>query len=225
MFDFKPLKYFLFILIIFNYFQIHAQKKRGFELGIVLNINGFGINGKDKNIFIVDTNRKNTGAGYGISYGPFICIDFTPKYYGIIEIKYTQKGSFYTHKWYNLSSREGIILNYIEIPFVYGIKSGNVLFNQAYEIGFSYSKLLSTKLKYKELPKGLNGSTISDIKNYDISFLIGIKSPLNFLWKDKNKKIRHHFLINTRISNSILSIHKKYKLYNFVLYTGIIYLI
>jgi len=218
----KSIKFCLVILILFNYYQIHAQKK-GFEVGFRLNLNIFGMYGKDKKIYIVDTNK--TSGGIGFPFGPFVYMEITPKNYGIIEILYSQKGSFYTSKkWYNFSNREGIGLNYIEIPLIYGRKVDNVLDGKSIQIGLSYSKLIAINANYKDLSKRLNTLALSNFKNYDLSFLIGLMTPIDRIWMSDKKKC-HYLFLNSRLSSSILSVHKTYKLYNFSLYTGIIYLI
>jgi hypothetical protein len=219
MFNFKFLKLFSIFLIILNYSQILAQQE-GFEGGIKFGLNFLQIYGKDNNILKVDT-AKSQNNGSGISIGTVLFLKMNARNYGIIELLFTQKGNVVLLK--RDYRKNGIMLNYIEIPVIYERKVGNINSDLSYEIGLSYSKLLLSKLKYIELPRSFNNSAFTSLNKYDISILAGLKMPL--FVKEENQQKRHHFLFNLRFSTSISSIHNKYKLYNAFGQFGLIYII
>jgi hypothetical protein len=139
---------------------------------------------------------------------------------------YTEKGSFFSKKWYDFSFKEGAKLKYIEIPLIFGRKIGKAYRDESMQLGLSYSKLIASQINYKDIHQRLNASELLDFKKYDFSFLIGLMVPIDdWSIENLNKIKHHHFFIDCRLSKSILSIHEAYKVYNFSLSAGIIYLI
>ncbi|NVO21089.1 MAG: outer membrane beta-barrel protein [Bacteroidetes bacterium] len=190
-------------------FQLSAQRFT-FEGGFTAGLNRADFLGEKEKFWFDDYNRSATS---GISAGPFVKCNFNIDTYGLLELRYTRKGCKfgYINKIFT-QSFERVILDYIELPVMYGAnsvfhgKSGDKAF--AFETGFAFSRLFSSRLDYDPEMKREVTANISGFRNYDISWIGRIKIPY------KTKK-RHALLWGFRIEDSLLSINNQYKLRNF----------
>jgi hypothetical protein len=199
------------ILIFLLAIAVHSTaQKVSFDGGILAGIYGVDITG-DKKGFWKDEYEKS--GILGISAGAFVKCIFTPDLYGVLELRFIQKGSRYGYinKFFT-QSFETIRFNYLEIPILYGTngvfhtKAAEV--NFTFETGFAYSKLFSSKLNYDVQVRREIIATLNGFRNYDISWIAQIKLP--YRTKDK-----HSFLLGLRLERSLFPINKNYKLYNF----------
>ena len=120
-----------------------------------------------------------------------------------------EKGSIYGFtSLYATPAFESIYLNYIEIPLLFGYKFKPYKRTFYLETGFAYAKMISSNIAKNDLTVRKGTPNAKEFKNNDFSWIAGLKFPLIRKWKN-------HFLFGLRVSHSILSIHKYYKIYNF----------
>jgi len=190
--------------------RLYAQKL-SFEGGVTFGVYGVDFKGEEERLWGDDFEKSGI---LGISAGPFVRCYFTADFYGVIELRYSQKGSTFGFINQNFTqSFETIRLDYTEIPFLVGSKN-QVIFSSGnkadlyIESGFVFSKLVSSRLKDHEETRRVNTPSVSGFKNYDFSWVIQLKSPYRI---KRNEQIQ----LGLRMEHSIITIHTRYKLYNF----------
>jgi hypothetical protein len=197
----------LFLCSIFIFFLTQAQNR--FIGGLLLNINGIEFKGRDEAVFWnLKSTGKEIGGTLGFSAGLFVKREFTKKIYSTLEFRYIKKGSIYGFiSQYGTQSFETLCLNYIELPVLFGykIKPHKRIFY--IESGFAFAKLISSNIARNELINRIGTPNANDFKHIDISWIGSLKFPLIRKWKN--------FLFGLRVSHSIVSVHKYYKIYNF----------
>jgi hypothetical protein len=199
----------IFILILAKPGIMVAQKFT-FEGGILTGLYRVDVRG-DKDEFWNDEYKKS--GILGLSVGPFVKCNFTPEFYGVLELRYMKKGTTfgYINKYFT-QSFETIHFNYLEIPILWGINgvysATSGLVNYSFESGFAFSKLFSSHLQYDELTRREVTASLTGFRNNDVSWVAQVKLPYR-----TGKK--HNLLVGLRVERSLLSIHKKLKLYNF----------
>lgn len=189
--------------------SILAQKI-SFEGGLTLGVNGIDIRGEKERFWGDDYDRSGI---LGITAGPFVRCNFSPGTYGVIELRYIQKGTTFGFiNDYFTQSFETIRLNYIEMPVLFGSECSAILNNGNldffFETGFAFSRMFTSRLSYYDLTKRWNTPSTSGFKNYDLSWVAQLKFPYKL-------RRTEHLLIGLRMERSISSIHDTYKLYNF----------
>jgi hypothetical protein len=187
--------------------QMIAQQK-GFNGGVFLNFNGIEFKGSEANFWHSSTSEKIDGT-LGSSVGLFVKREFSRNSYAAIELRYMEKGSIYEFiSQYGTQAFETLNLDYIEIPFLFGYKIKPFKRQFYCEFGFAYAKLISSNIKNNDLTTRMGTPNANDFKNYDLSWIADLKFPLVKKWE-------RHVLFGLRMSRSILSIHRYYKIYNF----------
>ena len=182
---------------------IRAQNKE-FIVGSILGFYGIENKGDIKDMYS-KTNGTISGTG-GLSFGLNAKHDLSKNIYGSFELRYIRKGSIYTFITnYGTRSWESIKLDYIEIPFLTGIKISTKKKPFFIEAGFAYARLLSAKVLVSELNKWDSSIEKNNFKKNDISCVANLKHPIN-----KSEKL----LIGLRFSHSLFSIQSLCKLYN-----------
>ena len=188
---------------------IYSQKIT-FEGGVILGIYGVDIKGDKEGFW--DYDYKKSGI-LGISAGPFVKCNFTPGTYGVLELRYIKKGTTFGYiNQYFTQSFETIKFDYIEIPVLIGKRIvDNTDFRKidfSFETGFAFAKLYSSRLGYMELTRRTNSVSLSGFKNFDVSWVVQIKFPYRIVKKER-------LMVGLRMERSLVTIHNKYKLYNF----------
>ncbi len=206
---FKVIISFLLLVILLLPQKLCAQKL-SFEGGVIWGIYGVDITGEKERYWGDD--YKKSGI-IGISAGPFVKCNFSHDLYGVLELRYIQKGTTFGFiNDYFTQSFESIRINYIEIPVLFGSRniiltsSGKTDFN--FETGISFARLFSSSLKNLDLTKRWATPSLDGFRNYDVSWVAQVKFPIQ--WVKANR-----LLIGFRIERSLISIHTMFKLYNF----------
>lgn len=199
------MKKIIFLLLInCTSFFLHAQN-RNFETGIFLGFNGIHIEG-DNQVLYNSTNGTAWGS-LGATAGITVKRDFAKKFYWTFDLRYMRKGSIYDFtNIYGLPDHELIKLDYAELPVLIGY---NVRLEKRYlyfELGAAIAKLLNSKKIVSDYSNGQDISLFDQFKDYDYTFIVALKYSFN-----KKEKT----LIGFRVAHSFISIHEKYKLYNF----------
>ncbi len=197
----------LFILLISIFIHISAQQKR-FITGLILDLNGIGLLGNTGQYW--NSSTENDGVGHGgVSCGIFVKRGFTEKIYSTFEIRYSTKGSYYGYVGqYGTPAWESLYLNYLELPLIFGYKITTLKKNYYLESGLEFSKLVNSKIETSDPPARTNAPSTTDFKGADISWIGCFKFPLIRKWQE-------HFLFGIRVTRSIPSVHRMYKIYNF----------
>lgn len=194
-------------LVIFLIFftLISVAQKKGFDASVFLGFNGIHIEG-DTEVLYNSTNGTVWGS-LGITAGVAVKRDFTKNFYWTFDLRYIRKGSIYDFtNIYGLPDHELIKFDYAELPVLIGY---NVRLEKRYlyfELGAAIAKLLNSEKLVSDYSYGQDISLFDQFKDYDYSFIIALKYSFN-----KKEKT----LIGFRVARSFLSIHEKYKLYNF----------
>ncbi len=199
----------IFILVSCLHQWARAQKLT-FDGGLIAGVYGIDMTG-DKEEFW-DYNYEKSGIP-GFSAGAFARTNFSPDVYGVLELRYAQKGTTYGYiNQFFTQSFETIRFDYIEIPVLFGTNSvyhsKSKSFNFSIETGFAFSKLFSSRIKYAEIAGRLNQASLYGFKDYDISWVGQVKFP--YFFSNNNKLV-----FGIRMERSLVSIHRDYKLYNF----------
>jgi len=182
---------------------IIAQNKE-FIVGSVIGFYGVENKGDIKYMYS-KTNGTISGTG-GLSFGLNISRNFSKIYYSALELRYMRKGSIYTFiTSYGTRSWEAIKLDYVEIPFIAGLKINIKKKPLFVGTGFAYARLFSSKVLVSDLNKWDSSIEETNFKKNDISWVANLKYPIN-----KSGKL----LTGLRFSHSLFSIHSLCKLYN-----------
>ena len=213
----------LFILLLLcsvsSNMQIFAQKIT-FDGGLIAGVYGIDITGDKESFWDYDYEKSGIP---GISAGAFARINLSPEVYGLLELRYVQKGTTYGYiNQFYTQSFETICFDYIEIPVLFGTNSiyhsSHKSFDFAIETGFAFSKLFSSKIKYAEIAGRPNHASLLGFKDYDLSWIGQIKFP--YFFGNSNK-----LLFGIRVERSLLSIHENFRLFNFTYGFEVNYLI
>lgn len=206
-------------IIICSIPSIAQNQDNDFHAGLSFGINGVELNGETQ-VFWHAYNGTIWGTG-GISGGIFIERYLSNSFLASLQIKYTRKGSLYefTDKstLYQQPSYEGLRLNYIELPLSIGYKLNTSHIYFLFETGLAYAKLFSSKMSIEELSKRNTTPSIEEFKDTDITWNSHVKIPIN-------QHRGNNLFLGLGVSHSIVSIHKVYRLYNFVYGFDMIYL-
>jgi hypothetical protein len=201
----------LFILILGTAsFNALLAQKITFEGGVLLGIYGVDVTGDKVGFWEYD--YKKSGI-LGISAGPFVKCHFNREVYGVLELRYSGKGTTYGYiNQYFTQSFETIRFNYIEIPLLIGtrqkVNSDNQTYDLTFESGFAFARLFSSNLKYMDITRRPKIASLSGFKNFDVTWIAQVKFPCYFLKQDQ-------FMLGFRIEHSIVSINTDFKLFNF----------
>lgn len=197
---------FLFIFFVGIPLYVNAQENR-FIGGVLLNINGIEFNGNTTQYW--NSSDQTIEGTLGFSAGLFVKREFTKKIYSTLEFRYINKGSIYEFtSQYGTRSGETLYLNYIEIPVSVGYKIKPFKRTYYLESGLAFAKMISSNIQASDLINRIGTPNANAFKRTDIFWIASLKFPLVKRWK-KN------FLFGLRVSRSIKSIHKYYKIYNF----------
>lgn len=199
--------------------KLFAQKIT-FDGGLIAGVYGIDITGDKERFWDYDYEKSGIP---GVSAGAFARINASPTIYGLLELRYSQKGTTYGYiNQFYTQSFETIRFEYIEIPILIGTHStyhsSNKSFDFALETGLAFSKLFTSKIKYAEIAGRPNHASLLGFKDYDISWIGQVKFPYFF---GSNNKL----LFGVRVERSLLSIHENFKLYNFTYGFEVNYLI
>lgn len=197
------------ILFICTSLYVNAQQSR-FSGGLLLNINGIELKGKDEaHYWNANRSGKEIGGTMGVSAGLFVKHDITKKFFSTMELRYISKGSIYGFtSLVSTQSFETLYLNYIELPVLIGYKIKPAIRTWYFESGLAYAILISSNIEANDLVNRIGTPNANSFKETDISWMGSLKFPLVRKWKE-------HLLLGLRVSRSIISIHNYYKLYNF----------
>ena len=191
------MKRFLIFLLIILPISIFAQRFNG---GIVAGFNASQIDGD----FLFGYNKA------GLMGGAFVFTDFTDKWKGQMEIRYSSKGSATPKDYYPIEKN---LLRYIEIPLIVEYKLFKKVQLQAgASIGYLFYAKQDVGYGYENYAEKLNPTETAICAGLNASFL----DPLNF---------------NLRYSYSIFPVFENYDLqsygtgawYNNVITFGIYY--
>jgi hypothetical protein len=175
--------------------------------GALLNINGISFAGKTNQYW-----NSSSGRILGTlrpSLGIFVKRGFLKRSSFTLELRYTRKGSIYIYtNQYGTESYEEILLDYIEIPILFGYMYKPNKRAYLFETGIAYSKLISSKFNADDLIRYTGTPNADNFRNFDISWNSSIKFVLN------NKR-KENILLGLRVSRSIIPIHNNYKIYHF----------
>jgi len=197
----------LFFILLFPFLvmtSIVSAQNKEFIMGSVIGFYGIENTG-DINDMYSQTNGNISGTG-GLSAGLNVKHDLSKTIYAALEIRYIRKGSIKTIiTSYGSRSWEHIKLDYIEIPFLTGLKISTKKKPLFIETGFAFARLFSPKVSVSLLNPWDSSTEQAHFKKNDISWVAGLKYPIN-----KSRKL----LIGLRFSHSLFTIHSFYKLYN-----------
>ena len=181
------------------------SQKYGFDAGIFFGLNGIHIEG-DNQVLYNSTNGTIWGTG-GITAGLIVKRNFTENFYWSFDLRYIRKGSVYEFtNIQGVQDFESIKFDYAELPISVGY---NIRLEKRYlyfEVGAAVAKLLNSKKIISDYSYGQDISLFDQFKDYDYSFIVALKYSFN-----KKEKT----LIGFRVARSFITIHEKYKLYNF----------
>lgn len=169
----RNLLVFLFLLP----FSLFAQQT--FRAGLTLGVNGCQIHGDN------DWGYHKTG----LNAGGFVCTDPSKKWYGQMEIVYSQKGS---RKLSNPDIGDYVTfkyqLNYVEVPFLLRYNAGKIFFEAGETAGFLF----------KAREWDTNGEvTPPDFRKFETAFIVG----LGYVFND-------HMQLGMRTTNSLAPVLK-----------------
>lgn len=194
-------------MLLFMIFTLNLSVKsqsREFVAGSILGFYGIEMNGEVKELYS-PTNGEVTGTG-GLSFGFNVKHHFSKTIYGIIELRYSRKGSIYEFiSSYGTQAFESIRLDYIEIPLMVGYKIKVKRKHLFTETGLAFARLIYSKMMLSDLNPWDCSSNMNNFKQNDYSFVAMVKYPVI-----KSEKL----LVGFRFSHSLVSIHSFYKLYN-----------
>jgi len=192
-----------FLLILIS--NLSFSQKSGFDAGIFFGLNGIHIEG-DNQVLYNSTNGTIWGTG-GITAGLIVKRNFTENFYWSFDLRYIRKGSVYEFtNIQGVQDFESIKFDYAELPISVGY---NIRLEKRYlyfEVGAAVAKLLNSKKIISDYSYGQDISLFDQFKDYDYSFIVALKYSFN-----KKEKT----LIGFRVARSFITIHEKYKLYNF----------
>lgn len=172
--------------------------------GVLLNLNGIQIEG-EKEQYWDSSNGTIWGTG-GISAGIFVKRDLTEKVYGVMELRYIQKGSLYEFADQNGSrALESLRLDYMELPVLVGFKFMRKRKPIFFEAGLAYSRLFKPEMRFKKLVERVKTPNVDNFKNNDFSIVADLKLALTR---------KDNLLLGFRTEYSLFPIHKNYKLHN-----------
>ena len=172
--------------------------------GLLLNFNGIQVEGQKKQFW--DSPNNDIGGTGGSSFGIFVKREFQEKWYGVLELRYMQKGSIYEFaNQYGNRALEVLRLNYMELPVLVGYKFPKKRKPVYVETGLAYSRLFKSELKFRKLVERIKTPNAEYFKNDDFSWVVDLKFAINH---------KNNLLLGFRTEYSLLSIHKYYKLHN-----------
>jgi hypothetical protein len=196
----------IFLLLICIVISMNAQQN-SFIGGAFINTNGIEFNGNSSQFWNSSSETTSIEGTLGLSVGLFVKREFTSRLYSTIEFRYINKGSIYEFLTeYSTQSFKTVCLDYLEFPILVGYKTRLVYRTYCLESGLAFARLMGSNLK--SLSNSTSNSNVADFKKNDISWICSLKFPLFMKWKDK-------LLFGLRVSRSIMTIHKIYKIYNF----------
>tara|TARA_B100000508_G_C11458086_1_gene277770 strand:+ start:1217 stop:1897 length:681 start_codon:yes stop_codon:yes gene_type:complete len=175
-------KYKFFVFVVFL-FCLDSADGQNFNVGGIVGVNASQISGDGLAGF-------NKG---GLLLGAYVNADINPKINAQFEIVYSEKGSRKLAR-NDKGDTESFLLrmNYVEIPLMIRLKNNKF----TYDVGTYYGRLVHLYLEDEngpfEIPEQLN-----QFKKDDFGALIGINFNFN-----------KHFVMNWRISNSVLAVRK-----------------
>jgi len=185
-------------------------QKISFDGGVVTGIHGADMVGDKEEFWGYDYEKSGMP---GFSAGPFVRCNFSPETFAMLEFRYITKGSNFGYiNQFFTQSFEKIRFTYIEVPVLAGINgsiprpAGDLDFS--FETGLAFSRLFSSGLKYDDLTQRESKASLRGFRDYDISWIGQIQFPYR---SAKNYELFFGF----HIERSIISIHEKYRLYNF----------
>lgn len=192
-----------FLLIFISNFSF--SQKRGFDAGVFFGLNGIHIEGDNEVLY--NSNNGTVWGRLGATAGITVKRDFAKNFYWTFDLRYIQKGSIYDFtNVYGLPDFEHIKFDYAELPVLVGYNVRLEKRFMYFEIGAAIAKLLNSQKIISDYSYGQDISLFDQFKDYDYSFIVALKYSFN-----KKEKT----LIGFRVARSFLSIHEKYKLYNF----------
>lgn len=198
----KSIFIFLFVFVSTN--SIIMSQNKGFVVGTFVGFYGVHINGETGS-FYSSNNGIFWGTG-GYSLGLNVKHDISKKAFLAFELRYSKKGSIYEYvSIYGTQAYEYIRLDYLELPFLIGVKLNLKNKYLIAETGFSYARLFSSKMEVDEFNNWNTDDKLNGFKQNDVSWIANLKYPIV-----KSKKL----LLGFRFSYSLVSIHSNYKLYN-----------
>jgi hypothetical protein len=200
------------VILILSTASLNAllAQKMTFEGGVLLGIYGVDVTGDKVGFWDYDYEKSGI---LGISAGPFVKCHFNPEVYGVLELRYSSKGTTYGYiNQYFTQSFETIRFNYIEIPILIGtrqkVNSDGRTYDLTFESGFAIARLFSASLKYMDITQRSNIASLSGFKNFDFTWITQVEFPCNFRRQDQ-------FMLGFRIEHSVVSINTDFKLFNF----------
>jgi len=173
--------------------------------GLLLNFNGIEIKGQ--NVQFWDSSNGTIWGTGGSSVGIFVKREFTEQVYGVIELRYIQKGSIYEFaNQYGNRALEVLRLGYIELPLLVGYKFIKKKKHIYAETGLAYSRLFKSEMKFGELVERIKTPGASNFKNDDLSWVADLKFAITR---------KNNLLLGLRTEYSLFSIHRNYNIHNF----------
>jgi hypothetical protein len=197
-----------YIIIAFLLLGSTLSKLKGqnpnFIGGILLNFNGIQVEG-EKQQFWDSPNNKIGGTG-GSSIGIFVKREFTEQVYGVLELRYIQKGSIYEFaNQYGNRALEVLRINYMELPLLIGYKFQKKRKPVYFEIGLAYSRMFKSEMKFGKLVERIKTPNAEFFKENDFSWVLDLKFPVTR---------RNNLVLGFRTEYSLFTIHKYYNLHN-----------
>jgi len=194
----------MLIILLLTTGQDLLSQKNEFVVGAALGFYGVHITGDIQEMYS-PTNGDISGTGR-ISIGLNVKHDFGKNVYGALEIRYSHKGSIYRFTTsYGTNAFERIYLHYIEIPVMMGVKINLKNKYLLAETGFSFARLVSSKMDVSDLNQWDYSDKMAGFKPNDYSWIANIKYPIIK---------RNKLLLGFRFAYSLASIHSIYKLRN-----------
>lgn len=199
----KRIIIFFSLLLLVN-FSIISQN-RNFEASVFAGCYGVHIEGQNEVIY--NSTDGVVWGTLGYSAGLSVKRSFSKKFYWTFDLRYIRKGSIYDFtNIYGLPDHELIKFDYAELPVLIGYKVKLEKRHLYFELGAAISKLLNSEKLVSDYSFGQDISLFDQFKDYDYSFIVALKYSFN-----KKEKT----FVAFRVERSFLSIHEKYKLYNF----------
>ena len=174
--------------------------------GVLVNTNGIEFKGNSSQFWNSSSETTSIEGTLGLSVGLFVKREFSQRLYSTLEFRYISKGSIYQFlTLFGTESFKTVSLYYLELPILVGYKIRPVKRTYSLESGLAFARLMDSNLESSS--NSNSNSNIAGFRENDISWICSLKFPLFMQWKDK-------LLFGLRVSRSILSIHKNYKIYN-----------
>lgn len=194
----------ILLILLLTTISYARSQDRAFIVGTMIGFYGIHIQGDISDVYS-STSGTFWGTG-GLSFGLNVKRDISDKTYGAFELRYIRKGSLYEFITdYGIPAYESIKLDYIEFPFIIGLKINLPKKFLFLEAGLAYARLMNSKMLVSELNRWDPSSTVDNFKKDDLSCVANLKYPII-----KNNKL----LIGFRFTYSLMSIHTIYNLYN-----------